>query len=825
MRKLSLRKSLFVTLALSVAIPLIALAAATWVQVSEVREQTALRLEESAVTIAAALENETARAQAALETAAVALSPSLRVDEGDEGEGLPGAAASLLHVASGPDALTALLGENGRPLERSAGVREEDAADFAREVAGEWVFRQTLRTKRTTTAHVIRDDGASFFVICVPVTGGRTADAVGAVLVSGIPADRLLMNVTQGFLEPGTAVSVTDRRGRPVARTGPGTDPETDAGAAGASAEMTGPDWTVSVSLPGAALFSRADMLAVIGLLTGALVSILCFCAARLHFRHLQAFFDELTEQIARLRDGAPATDTARPLAGVPEAEMILGKFRDMALSLAKSREEITRINAGLEERVRLRTEELAHRNAELSAANALLVPIDRGNGRNGRTGGDGWQHAFGLMCALLGLERLEITEKPLKNKDGGENAGNAEDGAHALSLPLARGGWLTAVSSEPLPADAAETLARFLPFLNVMRENEALFRETRRQHAGLSAVFFAMTEGFALVAPGQGVLFVNDRFNDFLGSHARSLTAEKLFGPGADPALMPAAVRDAIASPGQNVAWVPAENQEQSLTVRAFPVELPGTGGLLGTALIVRDVTREEEVNRLKDDVVALASHELNNPVASLRLGLETLATRGDRLSDAMRATLCSTLLAQAERLQMLITDWLDISMLNNGVLAYHRRDTDLTAVLAEACSSWSTEHPEVLLEAPDNAAPFPMTADPERLRQVFINLLENARRYNDKPRAEIRVTAEVTDRCATIDFADNGIGIDPEEAPHLFERFWRGERAKRRSPNGSGLGLAICRTIIEGHGGRLEVAAGEPGRGTTMRITLPRG
>lgn len=694
MRPVSLRRRLAAALALAVLIPLLTLVTATLVQYQEVRKQTAERLRDSTFAISTALENEISRAQIALESAALAIS------RGDRDELAGEALGHLLYVASRINADTVLLDDAGRLLGHSISTSTGIAAKISADAPSFWGFRETLRKGRANYAYIGRKSGGPLVAIVVPIPEPRSQVKVMRVLISLLALEPLFNAVSADYLQTDATLRLLDAKNEELVRIGPMAAEY----AVSAQSVMNGTGWRIEESLPEAALFTRADIFALIGILTGIFVSIFYFFAARMHFRHLDAFFAELADNITRLRDGKPSTTSTGALAGAPEAEAILEKFRAMADSLARSREEITRINAGLEARVKERT------------------------------------------------------------------------------------------------------------------------AESRRKSAGLSAVFLSMTEGFLLFSPTRGVLFTNSRFQDFLSSLPRDSAAAEFARPGIESRYLriPGILQEAFSRLNEDILVKPGEAEGRVYLLRAFSVDLPEGDGPGGTAVIVRDVTREHEVQALKDDVIGLASHELNNPVASICLGLETLTRRGDKLTPEMRSRLCETLHGEARRLQMLIRDWLDISMLNNGTLAYHRAEIDLTEVIRSTCELWHDSHPKVVLETRLPAEKVMADADADRIRQVFLNLLENGLRYNDKPEVRLKVVMAVKDGSAAISFSDNGIGITPAESEHIFERFWRGERASRRSPSGSGLGLSICRTIMRAHGGEITAEAGEPGAGTTLRVTM---
>ena len=113
-------------------------------------------------------------------------------------------------------------------------------------------------------------------------------------------------------------------------------------------------------------------------------------------------------------------------------------------------------------------------------------------------------------------------------------------------------------------------------------------------------------------------------------------------------------------------------------------------------------------------------------------------------------------------------------------------------------------------------------LNGDPDRLHQVVLNLLQNAVRYNGEG-GEIRLSTVSDEANAVLSVADSGMGIARDDIPHLFERFYRADKARSRAQGGVGLGLSICKSIVDTHGGTISVES-EPGIGTTFTVKLPR-
>jgi len=222
-----------------------------------------------------------------------------------------------------------------------------------------------------------------------------------------------------------------------------------------------------------------------------------------------------------------------------------------------------------------------------------------------------------------------------------------------------------------------------------------------------------------------------------------------------------------------------------------------------------------EERLRRF----VADASHELRTPLTSIR-GYAELFRRGaaDRPEDLEKAM--RRIEEEAGRMGVLVDDLLLLARLDTG-RPLEVQPVDLTRLTRDAVDDLRAVSPNRPIDfVPDGAVVVP--GDELRLRQVLANLLTNANRYTPAD-APVHVRLVTDDTSATIEVADEGPGMEPEQAAHVFERFWRSDQSRARKRGGAGLGLAIVAAIADAHGGDATVQTA-PGQGATFRIRLPR-
>jgi len=226
---------------------------------------------------------------------------------------------------------------------------------------------------------------------------------------------------------------------------------------------------------------------------------------------------------------------------------------------------------------------------------------------------------------------------------------------------------------------------------------------------------------------------------------------------------------------------------------------------------------------NRRKDEFLAMLSHELRSPLASLHYAARLLRTQTD--ATPARQSTQALIERQVRRMTRLVDDLVDVSRIANGRLHLQRERLDLCVVVSNAIETLESDINErnhrLSVALPD--APLWLHADPCRLEQVFVNLLANASRYTD-PGGELAVCVYAQGGQAVVEVRDSGIGIAPEVLWHIFDLFKQANAADPRSKAGLGIGLAVVRTLIELHGGSVTAASAGSGQGSEFTVRLPQ-
>jgi signal transduction histidine kinase len=231
------------------------------------------------------------------------------------------------------------------------------------------------------------------------------------------------------------------------------------------------------------------------------------------------------------------------------------------------------------------------------------------------------------------------------------------------------------------------------------------------------------------------------------------------------------------------------------------------------------RTVGELRRLSSLRDDFVAMVSHELRGPMSAVIGAARTLEHRWAELAPEQRSGLLSVIGGETARLTSLIGDVLDTSRIEAGTFTYSFGELDLAELVLDSASAAELGHDEIRVETRVGILPA-VRGDRQRLRQVLVNLIENAVKYS--PAGEtVTLSAAADDHGVHVDVSDHGPGIALEDQRTIFEKFGRlhaGDGAKA----GTGLGLFIARSIAEAHGGTLTVRS-SPDRGATFRLALP--
>jgi signal transduction histidine kinase len=231
----------------------------------------------------------------------------------------------------------------------------------------------------------------------------------------------------------------------------------------------------------------------------------------------------------------------------------------------------------------------------------------------------------------------------------------------------------------------------------------------------------------------------------------------------------------------------------------------------------------KQKELDTLRRDLVAWAGHDLRTPLASIRLLIEALAD--GVVSDPQTVQqYFDQAKKQMDNLSLLVDDLFQVSQLDAGGLSLSLEPASLSDLISDTLESFSNlaKKNGIQLEGSAEAGIDPVTMDVQRMGRVLNNLVSNALRYTPTG-GKVNICADRLENGVRVAVSDTGEGIPAKDQPHIFERFYRGEKSRNRASGGTGLGLAIAKGIIEAHKGYIKVDS-EQGKGTTFTFFLPR-
>ncbi len=261
---------------------------------------------------------------------------------------------------------------------------------------------------------------------------------------------------------------------------------------------------------------------------------------------------------------------------------------------------------------------------------------------------------------------------------------------------------------------------------------------------------------------------------------------------------------------------------QLRTFECKAAPV-LTAERERIGVVTIVRDVTREREVDRMKTELVSMVAHELRSPLTSIR-GFSELLMDPDLDRDQVRE-FASIIHEETSRLSELVNKFLDISRLESGKLQPQKEDLDLAEVVTSVVGSHGSlaQEKNITVEWEHRDGLPTIRADRQMMTQLVLNLFSNAVKYSPAG-SRVRLDVHKRGRELVLSVEDEGYGIPKKDLPHIFNKFYRASNvdSSENGAQGSGLGLALVQRIVQMHGGRIRVQS-EVGKGTTFRVYFP--
>ncbi|WP_435021886.1 ATP-binding protein [Tundrisphaera sp. TA3] len=453
------------------------------------------------------------------------------------------------------------------------------------------------------------------------------------------------------------------------------------------------------------------------------------------------------------------------------------------------------------------------------------------------------------LASALASPPDLILTDVMMPRLDGFGLLRALRDDARTAEVPIlmlsARAGEESRVEGMEAGADdylvkpfgARELLARVAAHLQMARMRREAGESLRHSNARFEAVLDAAPIGVFLVDSGLRIRQVNPTarpaFGEIPGLIGRDLDGvlHAIWPDGfADEAV--ARFRATLATGRPHLVAEEALVRRGSGEAEYFEWQihrLPLAGGEFGVVCYFTDISRHvrarqalAEADGRKNEFLAILAHELRNPLAPIRNGLQIMKRAGDDRGAIDEARVLME--RQVSHMVRLIDDLMDVSRITRGKLELRRERADLATIIGNAVDACrplvdSAGH-ELSVSLPPR--PIWVRGDATRLAQVFTNLLNNAAKYTE-PGGHLRLAAEQSDREVVVAVSDDGLGIPAEMLPQVFDMFTQVDRSLERAQGGLGIGLTLVRRIVEKHGGSIEARSQGPGRGSEFVVRLP--
>lgn len=421
------------------------------------------------------------------------------------------------------------------------------------------------------------------------------------------------------------------------------------------------------------------------------------------------------------------------------------------------------------------------------------------------------WVLIIGLGIALLiilflGTRIMTRYTKPI-------------DSATKVAIELAKGNYRARTYEDPLDetsmlSNAINILARNLQEMVQSQEIQKDRLETLIEHMG---------SGLILIDSRGYVSLINQTFKQIFDNSSKSYL-QKLYYEVIDNETLTGMIEE-IFMTEQKVRrqlLIPVGIERRHFDVYGVPI-IGKNDVWKGVLLVFHDITELKKLEQMRKDFVANVSHELKTPITSIKGFSETLLDGAMEDKQALSDFL-KIILQESDRLQSLVQDLLDLSKIEQHGFSLSMQQFDIVITIKEvfAIMKGRAQEKEIDLFLEREEGEILISGDPHRIKQVFLNLLSNAISYTPIG-GRVSVVIKSTRSNIIVKVSDTGIGMEAEEIPRIFERFYRVDKARSRNSGGTGLGLAIVKHITEAHKGNITVKS-TIGTGTVFTIKLPK-
>ena len=341
--------------------------------------------------------------------------------------------------------------------------------------------------------------------------------------------------------------------------------------------------------------------------------------------------------------------------------------------------------------------------------------------------------------------------------------------------------------------------------------------RDLTAERDKIAVVLSAMADGVIMVDPEGQVAFANPAAEILFNFKSDRAVGQNLIEIVRDHEI-DAMVKACLSTGKEQTIQLESGKTRRFLQAIAIPLHQNQTRS--GVLVLFQDLTELRSLQTMRRELIGNISHELRTPLASIKAMAETLADGA--IDDRKTAQdFLAKINAEVDRLTRLTTELTELSHIESGKAELHLEPSDLKTLIeltvARLAPLAQRQGVSISIELPPDLPA--VTVDRERIQQVIANIVHNAIKFTPSG-GKITISAAPEGETVSVRVQDTGIGISSEDIPHVFERFWRADRA--RSSGGTGLGLAIAKHIVQAHGGTIQVES-ELGKGSTFSFSLP--
>ena len=333
-------------------------------------------------------------------------------------------------------------------------------------------------------------------------------------------------------------------------------------------------------------------------------------------------------------------------------------------------------------------------------------------------------------------------------------------------------------------------------------------------ERGNLATVLTNLTDGVVMTDSEEKLLLTNPAAERLFNFNKENVNGHPLIEAVHDYEI-DEIVKKCLSTTHEQTAQL--ETNGRFIRVIAVPIT---TGRSYSTLVLFQDLTELRNLQTMRRELIGNISHDLRTPIAGIKAMVETLQ---DTAIDDKQVALdfLTRINGEVDRLTQMVTELTELSHIETGKAELRRVPTNLNYLIEEVVGQMrpQAESKPVTITTDFNSNLPVIKVDKDRIRQTLTNLVHNAIKFNN-PGGKVTITTTFDNESAIVSMSDTGIGISKEDLPHIFERFYKADKA--RSQGGSGLGLAIAKHTIQAHGGNISVKS-EEGKGTTITFDLP--